>query len=225
MATQSTDNDPTGNVRRLSDAVRRVRIAEAERTDAFADLYEADKARLTLVTEELSGVFGELPDDDFFVCAIAGSSPPRLWIDATSHVVMARDRRTYRFLKDTRIGRIVLFENTDHRLVADAVTDYIAERIVARERAIETDFLLSQIREKALPAQPGSIAVTGKANGTPSETGASAANAVAATLANKPVVAPRRRARGFFRTLLLIVFGAALGVLGLIAYSWFMAAH
>ena len=42
------------NVRRLSDAVRRIRVAEAERADAFVDLHEADRARLGLVAEELA---------------------------------------------------------------------------------------------------------------------------------------------------------------------------
>ena len=57
------------NVRRLSDAVRRIRVAEAERADAFVDLHEADRARLGLVAEELAGVFAELPEtDDYFIC-------------------------------------------------------------------------------------------------------------------------------------------------------------
>ena len=50
---------------------------------------------------------------------------------------MGRDRRTYRFLRDTRLGRVVLAESTDMKAVADQVTRYIAERIVERQRMME----------------------------------------------------------------------------------------
>lgn len=216
MTTKSADNDRSGNVRRLSDAVRRVRIAEAERTDAFADLYETDRARLSLVAEELAGVFAELPDDDFFVCTVAGSTPPRLWIDATSHVVMARDRRTYRFLKDTRLGRIVLLESADQQAIADGVTDYIAERIVERERAVETDFLLTRMRKAAMPAPTSDDAETTD-TAAPSNL-LRTAHPVAAEL-------PRQRRSGLLGTLLLVVLGAVIGAFGLITYAWFMGAH
>jgi hypothetical protein len=50
---------------------------------------------------------------------------------------MGRDRRTYRFLKDTRVGRIVLAESTDMKAVAGQVTRYVAERVVERQRQME----------------------------------------------------------------------------------------
>jgi hypothetical protein len=50
---------------------------------------------------------------------------------------MGRDRRTYRFLKDTRVGRVVLAESTDMKTVADQVTRYVAERVVERQRQME----------------------------------------------------------------------------------------
>ena len=145
-----------GKVRRLSDAVRRVRIAESERSDAYADLHEGDRARLDLLAEELAGVFSELPADDaYFICKVAGSTPPRLWIDPTTHVVMARDRRSYRLLKDTRLGRLTLNESADLDETADAVTDYIAERLIERERAVESDALVSKLRTVALDRREG----------------------------------------------------------------------
>jgi hypothetical protein len=52
---------------------------------------------------------------------------------------MGRDRRTYRFLRDTRLGRVVLAESHEIRPVADQVTRYIAERIVERQRMIDGD--------------------------------------------------------------------------------------
>ena len=52
---------------------------------------------------------------------------------------MGRDRRTYRFLRDTRLGRVVLAESHEIKPVADQVTRYIAERIVERQRMIDGD--------------------------------------------------------------------------------------
>ncbi len=52
---------PSGKSRRLSDVVREVKIAAAEREDVVVDMKEADKARLELLAEELAPVFKEVP--------------------------------------------------------------------------------------------------------------------------------------------------------------------
>ena len=128
------------NVRRLSDAMREVRIAKADRNDVVIDLKEADRARLEILAEELKPIIDDIPaNDDQFDFAISTGMQPRFWIDATSHVMMGRDRRTYRFVRDTRLGRIVLSETPDIRQVRDRVTNYIAERIVERQRMLDGD--------------------------------------------------------------------------------------
>lgn len=120
---------------RLVDAVRRMKVNEAERNDVVVDMKEADRARLELLAERLSDVFEAVPlDDDRFDFALSSGTQPRLWIDATAHVMMGRDRRVFRFVRDTRLGRIVLLENTDVDKIADQVTNYIAERLLERER-------------------------------------------------------------------------------------------
>jgi hypothetical protein len=63
----------------------------------------------------------------------------------TSFVVLARDRRTYRFLKDTRLGRTVIQETAKLEDMADTITHYVAERIVERERAMEGDWLMKRV--------------------------------------------------------------------------------
>lgn len=125
-------------VRRLSDAIRDVKNASADRDDVVVDLREAHRMRLDLLAAELAPVFAEVPDDiEMFDFAVSSGLQPRLWIDAVAHVAMGRDRRTYRFLKDTRVGRVVLAESTDIKPVADQVTRYVAERIVERQRLME----------------------------------------------------------------------------------------
>ena len=136
------------NVRNLTDAIRRVRIAEADRSDGFVDMQEAERARLDMLAEELRDVFAEVPsEDDQFVFSVSTGTQPRLWIDMTAFVVVGRDRRTYRFLKDTRLGRTVILETASLDDVADTVTNYVAERVIERERAIEGDWLSKRIRQ------------------------------------------------------------------------------
>ena len=102
---------PADKGRRLADAIRDVRNATADREDVVVDMREAQRMRLELLAAELAPVFADVPaDNEWFDFAISSGLQPRLWIDAVSHVSMGRDRRTYRFLRDTRLGRIVLAE-------------------------------------------------------------------------------------------------------------------
>lgn len=124
--------------RPLSDAIRDVKNATADRTDVVVDLRDAHRMRLELLAAELEPVFADVPKDiDNFDFAISSGLQPRLWIDAVSHVGLGRDRRTFRFVRDTRIGRVVLAESTDAKRIADQVTRYIAERIVERQQMME----------------------------------------------------------------------------------------
>jgi hypothetical protein len=124
--------------RKLSDAIRDVKNAFADRDDVVVDMREAHRMRLDLLAAELAPVFADVPADmDNFDFVVSSGLQPRLWIDAVSHVAMGRDRRTYRFLKDTRIGRVVLAESTEMKPVADSVTRYVAERVVERQRMME----------------------------------------------------------------------------------------
>ena len=122
---------------RLKEAVRQARIDMAERTGVVVDLHDAEVARLELLNEALDPLFEEIPDHiDIFDRGISQGDQPRLWIDVVAHVVMGRDKRTYRFVQDTRYGRIVLSESLEVPATVDAITDYVARRIVEREQAI-----------------------------------------------------------------------------------------
>lgn len=124
--------------RRLADAIREVKNAAADREDVVVDMREAHRMRLELIAAELAPVFAEVPADvDIFDFAISSGLQPRLWIDAVSHVSMGRDRRSYRFVRDTRMGRVVLAESHDMKPVVDQVTRYIAERLIERERQLD----------------------------------------------------------------------------------------
>ncbi len=138
MSDKAENQEPTAQARRLADAIREVKNAAADRDDVVVELREASRMRLELLAAELAPVFAEVPADiDMFDFTISSGLQPRLWIDAVSHVAMGRDRRTYRFVKDTRAGRVVLAEDPAIKPVADQVARYVAERMVERERLME----------------------------------------------------------------------------------------
>ena len=148
--------------RKLSDAVRDVKNAFADRDDVVVDMREAHRMRLELLAAELAPVFADVPDDiDNFDFTVSSGLQPRLWIDAVSHVAMGRDRRTYRFLKDTRIGRVVLAESAEMKPIIDQVTRYVAERIVERQRMMEggaepvTGIMRAAVTEAEPPLRTG----------------------------------------------------------------------
>ena len=92
------------------------RIEAAERTGVVVDLRDAEVARLELLDEALNPLFAEIPSEvDLFDRGISRGDTPRLWIDAVAHVAMGRDKRMYRFLHDTRLGRRVMAESHDPR--------------------------------------------------------------------------------------------------------------
>jgi hypothetical protein len=138
----------------LRDALRKARIEAADRTGVVVDLRDAEVARLEILSEALDPLFAQVPAQiDLFDRGI-------------SHVVMGRDKRSYRFLQDTGFGRIVLAESHDVPAIVDAVTDYVARRMIEREHALA-------------PSEPP-----------------------------KPVVAEKRRRRGFWSFALGFVLGA-----------------
>lgn len=137
-----TDRPKTpANDRRLSDIVREVKIATADRTDVVVDMRDADRARLELLAEEIRPVLADLdPADDRFDFGVSAGLQPRLWIDAVAHVHMGHDRRVFRFVRDTRLGRVIMSDTSDMAATADAVSRYIAERVIERERILAGDF-------------------------------------------------------------------------------------
>ncbi|QQM05958.1 hypothetical protein I8G32_04529 [Rhodopseudomonas palustris] len=136
---------------RLKDALRQARIEAADRTGVVVDLRDAEIARLEILNEALDPLFAEIPAGvELFDRGITQGDTPRLWIDVVAHVVMGRDKRMYRFVQDTAYGRIVLAESHEAAKIADAVTSYVARRLVERERALS----LPPVQAAPPPAAP-----------------------------------------------------------------------
>jgi hypothetical protein len=124
----------------LKDAVREARIEAAERSAVVVDMRDAEVARLELLNEALDPTFKDIPKDvELFDRGVSKGDVPRLWIDVIAHVEMGRDKRQYRFVQDTRYGRAVLAESYEILEMVQAVTRYVAHRLVERERALGDD--------------------------------------------------------------------------------------
>jgi hypothetical protein len=142
---EARDMRPT----RLRDALRRARIEAADRTGVVVELRDAEVARLEILNEALDPLFAEVPEQvDLFDRGVSQGETPRLWIDVVAHVVMGRDKRIYRFVQDTRFGRIVIAESHDVPVMVDAVTSYVARRMIEREHAMVATPVAEPVEEK-----------------------------------------------------------------------------
>jgi hypothetical protein len=101
------------------------------------DLRDAEVARLEILNEALDPLFAQIPAEiDLFDRGISQGDTPRLWVDVVAHVMMGRDKRIYRFVQDTRFGRTVIAESHEVIKIVEAVTDYVARRMIEREHAL-----------------------------------------------------------------------------------------
>ena len=157
-------SDIERKVHNLAEAMSRVRSAQADREDVVVDMKHAKFSRLELLAEEVAPIFDDVPEDnEQFEFAITKGETPRLWIDMTSFVRMAADGREYEFVKDTRLGRTVLGRSSNREIIAEAITDYVAERVLERERMIEGDWISAKAQRSAsdLETQEGDQAAYG----------------------------------------------------------------
>lgn len=141
----------------LAKTMDRIKTAQADRDDVVVEMKHAAHTRLELLAKDLQPVFDALPkNSDQFEFALTNGENARLWIDMTSFVRMGRDRQVYEFVKDTRLGRTILADGTDKAKIGKAVTDYVAERVLERERAIEGDWI--SMKGKSLDGTEAQIA-------------------------------------------------------------------
>ena len=143
----------------LKSAVRKARVDQAERSDVVSDLRRAEFARLDLLHDAFKPILAQVPATvDLFDCGIAPGERPRLFVDMIAFVEMAHDKRTYRFVQDTRHGRVTLAEGDKVEPIVEAMTDYIARRLVEREAALAAD-MTSAYAQKESANRPAFDAV------------------------------------------------------------------
>ena len=151
MASDAPRNVPTAPS--LREALRRARTESAERSGVLVELRTAELARLDLLKEALEPVLAQVPDNvELFDSAIQPGEPARLFVDVLGFVEMGRDKRTYRFFQDTRYGRRLLAEDDRLPGIVQAVTDYVARRVVEREKALAADTIGGPAAAEGRPA-------------------------------------------------------------------------
>jgi hypothetical protein len=124
----------------LAASIRQARIENAERADAIAETRELEIVRLKALESALEPVIDQAPQGvDLFDMALTQSEHPRLFLDMLAFVDLAHDKRTYRFFQDTRHGRVLIAESQSVDTIVAAVADYVARRLVERERALTGD--------------------------------------------------------------------------------------
>jgi hypothetical protein len=124
----------------LGASIRQARVENAERADAIAEVRELEMVRLQALESALEPVVDQAPQGvDLFDLALTQSEHPRLFLDMIAFVDMAHDKRTYRFFQDTRHGRVLMAESQSVDTIVAAVADYVARRLVERERAVTVE--------------------------------------------------------------------------------------
>jgi hypothetical protein len=136
----------------LAASIRQARVENAERADAIAEVRELEIVRLKALESVLEPVIEQAPQGvDLFDMALTQSEHPRLFLDMIAFVDMAQDKRTYRFFQDTRHGRVLMAESQSPDTIVAAVADYVARRLVERERALTAD---PRVLEEPRPQAP-----------------------------------------------------------------------
>ena len=139
----------------LAAAVRLARAENAERAQAIAELREIEMGRLALLETELKPVVRQAPPGvDLFDLTLSPGEHPRLFLDMVAFVEMGRDRRSYRFFQDTLHGRVLIAESQQIERIVAAVTNYVARRLVERERALAAECIEDAPQPKGWPTRP-----------------------------------------------------------------------
>ncbi len=192
---ESDAKQAESRVMSLAAAMERIRNAAADRTDVVVEMRQASRTRLELLAQDLKPVIEAVPPQhDFIEHALTSGDNPRLWIDALAFVRMGRDRRTYEFVKDSRLGRIVLGSSESRELTGNLVAQYIAERILEREQQIEGDWVSLKA---AQPDKAGEAAQLAAVTDQPAQK------------------------RSGWGKLLWFVLGGLVGAAGMVAWAWF----
>ena len=131
---------PEAAVLSLKQAMRRARFDDAERSEVITDLRAARIGRLEVLQEALAPLIAQIPSGvEMFDIGIMPGANPRLFIDMIAFVELGRDSRIYRFVQDTRHGRVILAESESVDAIVEAATYYVARRLLEREKALASD--------------------------------------------------------------------------------------
>lgn len=206
------------HARTLKDALRDVREERVDIEDTVLETRAAERVKLSELVDELHPLISDIdPKDDRFEFMIGNGMRPRLWVDMTTFVAMDSDSQTYRLLKDTRLGRMVLAQDDNVQTMGDVIARYIAEKIIEREQEIEGDWI--QTKDRALQASEQTVVnepVTQTSNAVSSPGTTDADNQpVESVVENQPA-----KRRTFFGHISAFISGVLVTIVAAIAAAW-----
>jgi hypothetical protein len=128
----------------LAEAIERVRDGSSTTSSAGKtfrnqkDLRPGPMRKLEELRWKLEPLFAAIPADaEGFDLGFVTETKPKLFVDMLSHVAVDPESGAFRFVQETRNGRRLLLETIDENVLLSRITDHVAERLVARERALE----------------------------------------------------------------------------------------
>jgi hypothetical protein len=191
----------------LKALIRRAKLDNAERSSVIAELRGGEQARLELLRDALDPVFAQVPAQaELFDHGLVPGEKPRLFVDIVAFIEMARDRRCYRFIQDTRSGTIVLAESDKIEAMTQEVANYLARRLIEREKALSAP--LPVAIPQAVAALADSLQPSAATAGSSHE-----------------ITAPRTRNAAGWQLLLTLLIGGGLGAALMFAYQAGQFAH
>ena len=145
---------------RLKDALRKARVDQAERTGVVVDLHDAEVARLECLNEALDPLFAEIPAEvDLFDRGISRGETPRLWIDASPMSSWAATSASTASCRTPATAARCSPRSVNIPEMVDAVTKYLAQRLIERERALAGNTMpLIAIQDRGQAASAGAAA-------------------------------------------------------------------
>ncbi len=138
-AEADTAVDPHQAAIALAVAMNEARQDMADKANLRTEALHYGTAKLDALRKRLEPLYAAIPSDvELFDLGLVTPERPRLYVDILSYIEMNRDQTAFRFVQETRTGRITLAETTDEKAIVDDVTRYVAKRLVEREKALAT---------------------------------------------------------------------------------------
>jgi hypothetical protein len=144
--------DPHQAAIALAVAMNQARIDMADRSGLKVEAQTYGAAKLEALRRKLMPLYAAIPRDvELFDLGLVTQERPRLYVDIIAFIEMNRDQTAFRFLQESRNGRITLAETDDDKTIIEEVTRYVARRLVEREHALENTAPIVLAAPKALP--------------------------------------------------------------------------
>jgi hypothetical protein len=125
----------------LAEAMQRARTHHSGEKQIVAEpapVLVSPKQSLDILRKKLKPLYDAIPQDvEGIDLGIVREEKPQLYLDMVAFVDIAEDGKSYRLVQGGRNGSQVLLETSDDASLIARITDYIAQRLIVRERILE----------------------------------------------------------------------------------------